>query len=149
MKWINSSALPHSGTVVKHILYGSSQGLQWALVLAAHSVPVIHPILVFYLLCFTFPSPLFVLSALNSPKNDLQSFCLSVCLGGPTSSQVQTLGPSCSCLINKAKDPETFHGNETKLSTSAFGFIDPSLSSRGSIQFEEKPKKGLGGSPFI
>ena len=87
MKWINSSALPHSGTVVKHILYGSSQGLQWALVLAAHTVPVTHPILVFSLLCFIFPTPLFVLSALNSQINDLQSFCLSVCLGRPTSSQ--------------------------------------------------------------
>ena len=111
MKWVNSSALPHSGTIVKHILYGSSQGLQWALVLAAHSVPVTHPILVFSILCFTFPTPLFVLSALNSQINDLQGFCLSVCLGGPTSSQVQTLGPTCSCLINKAKDPETFHRN--------------------------------------
>ena len=87
MKWIHSSAPPHSGTIVKHVLYGSSQGLQWALVLAAHTVPVTHPILVFSLLCFTFPTPLFVLSALNSQINDLQSFCLSVCLGRPTSSQ--------------------------------------------------------------
>ena len=111
MKWINSSAPPHSGAIVKHIVYGSSQGLWGALVLVAHRVLVTHPILVFSLLCFTFPTPLLVLSALNSQINDLQCFYLSVCLGGPTSSQVQTLGPSCSCLINKAKGPETFHRN--------------------------------------
>ena len=111
MKRITSSAPPRSGTVVKHIVYGSSQGLQGALVLVAHRVPVTHPILVFCLLCFTFPTPLLVLSALNSQINDLQRFYLSVWLGGPTSRQVQTLGPSCSWLVNKAKGPGTRHGN--------------------------------------